>query len=130
MNNSRKGGRPSKEPADTASEKVNCWVTKSELEYLTTAYEQAKAGRKLSFSIFLKGILLGKKQSVNVRPSELLLTVIIKLQACNQQLDELKRALEIAESHSCRKQIQIKIDDELAVIRKTITSITTWLYES
>lgn len=130
MNNSRKGGRPSKELADTASEKVNCWVTKSELEYLTTAYEQAKAGRKLSFSIFLKGILLGKKQSVSVRPSELLLTVIIQLQVCDQQLNEIKKALGEAEIHLGRQQIQIKIDDELAVIRKTITSITTWLYES
>jgi hypothetical protein len=130
MNTSRKGGRPSKEPANLASEKVNCWVTKSELDYLMTAYDQVKAGRKLSFSIFIKGILLGKKQSVNIRPSELLLTAIIQLQACNQQLDELKRALEIAESHSCRQQIQVRIDEELAIIRKTITSITTWLYES
>lgn len=130
MNTSRKGGRPCKEPADLASEKVNCWVTKSELEYLTTKYEQAKAGRKLSFSIFIKDILLGRKQSLNIRPSELLLTAIIQLQVCNQQLDELKKALEIAESHSCRRRIQVRIDDELAVIRKTITSITTWLYES
>lgn len=112
------------------SEKVNCWVTKSELEYLTTKYEQTKAGRKLSFSIFIKDILLGRKQSLNIRSSELLLTAIIQLQVCNQQLDELKKALEIAESHSCRRRIQVRIDDELAVIRKTITSITTWLYES
>lgn len=130
MNNSRKGGRPSKEPADLASEKVNCWVTKSELDYLTTAYEQTRAGRKLSFSIFLKGKLLDKKQSLNIRPSELLLTAIIQLQACDQQLNELKKALGDAESHSCRQRIQVRIDDELAVIRKTITSITTWLYES
>jgi hypothetical protein len=130
VNNNRRGGRPDKKPDDLASEKINCWVTKSELEYLTTAYEQAKAGRKLSFSIFLKGILLRKKQSVNIRPSELLLTAILQLQACDQQLNELKKVLEAAESLSCRQQIQVRIDEELAVIRKTITSITTWLYES
>ena len=130
MNNNRRGGRPNKEPDDLASEKINCWVSKSELKYLKTTYEQARAGRKLSFSIFLKDILLSKKQSANIRPSELLLTIILQLQACDRQLDELKKALEETESHACRQQIQVRIDEELTVIRKTITSITTWLYES
>lgn len=130
MNNNRRGGRPNKEPDDLASEKINCWVSKSELKYLKTTYEQAKAGRKLSFSIFLKDILLGKKQSANIRPSELLLTIILQLQAYDRQLDEFKKALEEADSHACRQQIQVRIDEELTVIRKTVTSITTWLYES
>lgn len=125
-----KGGRPPKAEKDRATIKLNCWVTPEENLRLQTEYTLAKAGKKLTFSQFIKQILLDQKLNLRLKKEELLLTIIINLQEEGRQLDDVKALLEAQLEEDSRKKIHHRIEQELVRIQETITQITRWLYES
>jgi len=125
-----KGGRPPKAEKDRATIKLNCWVTPEENIQLQTEYTLAQAGKKLTFSQFIKQNLLVQKLNTNPKKEELLLTIIINLQEEVRQLEDVKALLEAQPEEDSRKKIHQRIEQELVRIEETITQITRWLYES
>lgn len=109
--------------------KLNCWVTVGENEQLRSEHGRAKAGRRLTFSGYLKQKLLQNRIGKPSKTNEILLTILINLQDRSRQLDEIAAQLSKKDGIDTA-EITKNITIELASIRETLTRISQWLYES